>query len=202
MIDFIIIRHGETVENANNICQGQQHGKLSKLGIRQAKLLAVGLKDEPIDVIYSSDLQRTIDTANKILNFHSQLQLQLDPLLRERSLSLWEGKPFPKNWKWEYLPEGAETNEDMLKRAKDFIHKILMKHDGQCVAAITHGGMIRAFKTVIANKTASDYFSWNVSQNTSITRVKLDPNGEHEMVNMNNVDHLGLSTPGTNQSFS
>ncbi len=202
MIKLLIIRHGETIENAGNICQGQQHGCLSELGIQQAKNLASSLKDELIDVLYSSDLQRAIDTANEILTFHSKLELQTDTLLRERSLPLWEGLRFPENWKWEYLPEGSETNEDMMNRARQFISKLLKTQDGKYVAVVTHGGMIRAFRTVIANKPASDYFSWDVSKNTSVSRVELHVDGNHRLLEVNNTDHLDLETPGTAQLFS
>ncbi|WP_053182573.1 histidine phosphatase family protein [Sunxiuqinia dokdonensis] len=202
MIKLMIIRHGETIENAGNICQGQQHGCLSELGIQQARNLASSLKNEEIDVMYSSDLQRAMDTAAEILKFHPMLALKTDPLLRERSLPLWEGKPFPKNWKWEYLPEGSETNEDMMNRASQFIQKLLATTDGKSVAVVTHGGLIRAFRTVIANKPAADYFSWDVSKNTSVSRIELHPNGKHKLVEVNNTDHLDLETPGTAQLFS
>lgn len=202
MIELIIIRHGETTENAGNICQGQQHGCLSELGIQQARNLASSLKDELIDVVFSSDLRRAMDTANEILKFHPTLNLQTDPLLRERSLPLWEGKPFPENWKWEYLPQGSETNEDMMDRASKFIEKLLANHDGRCVVAVTHGGLIRAFRTVIANQPASYYFSWDVSKNTSVSRVELHRDGKHKLVEINNTDHLDLETPGTAQLFS
>jgi len=202
MIQLIIIRHGETIENANNICQGQQHGQLSALGVQQAKNLALGLKDELIDVLYSSDLQRAMDTACEILKFHPELSLQTDPLLRERSLPLWEGKSFPENWKWEYLPDGSETNEDMMCRASRFIQKLLETHDEKCVAVVTHGGLIRAFRTVIANKPASAYFLWEGSKNTSVSRIELHTNGKHRLVEMNNTDHLDCETPGTAQLFS
>ena len=202
MIYLVIIRHGETIENANHICQGQQHGELSALGIRQVKQLSLSLKDEPMDVIYSSDLQRAIDTAQEILNFHPGLSLMTDPLLRERSLAAWEGKPFPENWAWEYIPEGAETNQDMMDRAKLFIEKIMKTHDGKRVVVVTHGGLIRAFRTVFANKPASEYFSWEATKNTSVSRFELHHDKEHQALEMNNTDHLDQLTPGTKQYFS
>ena len=33
---LLIVRHGETVENLQRICQGQSHGTLSEKGIKQA----------------------------------------------------------------------------------------------------------------------------------------------------------------------
>lgn len=202
MIELIIIRHGETIENANNICQGQGPGQLSELGIRQVKQLAEKLQHETFDFVYSSDLQRTIDTTAEILKFHPEMKMITTPLLRERSLKVWEGKPFPENWSWDYLPEGAETNEDMMDRAQAFIELVLAKHNGKRIAAITHGGFIRALWTVVAQKPASEYFTWKGAQNTSVSRVVLHSAGAHEIIEMNNTDHLSVATPGTNQSFS
>jgi broad specificity phosphatase PhoE len=78
----------------------------------------------------------------------------------------------------------------------------LANHEGQRVAVVTHGGLIRALRTVIANKPASDYFSWDVSKNTSVSRIELYLNGKHKLVEVNNTDHLDLETPGTAQLFS
>ena len=61
-----LVRHGETVDNANHIMQGQTQGELNDNGIRQAEELANRLKDEPIDVFVSSDLQRSIHTCELI----------------------------------------------------------------------------------------------------------------------------------------
>jgi broad specificity phosphatase PhoE len=67
---LIIIRHGETNDNANGICQGQNDSPLSENGIAQAKSLALRFKDRKIDAVYSSDLQRAANTALEILKFH------------------------------------------------------------------------------------------------------------------------------------
>lgn len=202
MIHLTIIRHGETIENANHLCQGQQPGTLSELGIRQTKLLGERLKNEPIDVFYSSDLKRTLDTANEILRFHPEMSLLKDPLLRERYLASWEGKPFPDDWHWEYLPEGAETNGDTMERAQQFLDKIVEKHDGERVMAVTHGGLIRAMQTVVAHKPASEYFSWDPIKNTSVSRVEVYADGMFKVLEMNNTAHLDQSTAATKQEFS
>ena len=46
-----LVRHGETVDNANHIMQGQTPGELNEQGIKQAEDLAERLKDEPIDAL-------------------------------------------------------------------------------------------------------------------------------------------------------
>ena len=60
---LLITRHGETEENVNGVIQGHLPGKLSKLGLEQIKKIANRLKDEKIDYIYSSDLDRSSETA-------------------------------------------------------------------------------------------------------------------------------------------
>ncbi|MBW2970484.1 histidine phosphatase family protein, partial [Candidatus Woesearchaeota archaeon] len=51
---LIIVRHGQTIENAKKICQGQSLGTLSEKGIKQAKKIGERLKNEKIDKIYVS----------------------------------------------------------------------------------------------------------------------------------------------------
>lgn len=65
---LIIVHYGESIENKNGICQGQMPGKLSNDGIEQAKRL----KDEKLDVIFSTDLARALDTAKEIAKFQMQ----------------------------------------------------------------------------------------------------------------------------------
>jgi len=60
---LILIRHGETIENKKRIVQGHTHGTLSKNGIKQTRLVAKRLSDLKIDVIFTSDLRRAINTA-------------------------------------------------------------------------------------------------------------------------------------------
>ena len=74
---LIITRHGETIENAKRICQGHLGGNLSKKGKLQAKKLAERLKNEKLDVIYSSDLKRTKDTTKEIKKYHRNIPFGL-----------------------------------------------------------------------------------------------------------------------------
>ncbi len=60
---LIIVRHGQTHENASGIIQGQGTGRLNEIGIEQAKRIGFRLKDEKIDVAYISYLERTKQTA-------------------------------------------------------------------------------------------------------------------------------------------
>ncbi len=73
---LIITRHGETEENRTGIVQGHLPGQLSESGIEQAQKLALRLKGEKIDVIYSSDLDRASDTAKEIAKDHPSVPIR------------------------------------------------------------------------------------------------------------------------------
>ena len=81
MMELILSRHGETLENQQHILQGQLPGTLSPLGIAQAEKLADMLQDEAIDSIVSSDLARSYNTALAVAKRHGLTPYQT-PLWR------------------------------------------------------------------------------------------------------------------------
>jgi len=80
---LILTRHGETIENQKGIMQGHLPGHLSKQGVEQAKKLALRLKHNEIDAIYSSDLKRAADTAKEIARYHKKIPINFVQELRE-----------------------------------------------------------------------------------------------------------------------
>ena len=88
----ILTRHGETKENKKTIVQGHMPGHLSELGKKQAEMVAIRLKDEKIDFIYSSDLKRAADTAKEIAKYHPDIPIEFTKELRERNLGEFQGK--------------------------------------------------------------------------------------------------------------
>lgn len=64
---ILLVRHGETVDNVNKIMQGQTPGRLTLLGMEQARELGRQLRGEHIDVFLSSDLARAVETLRIIM---------------------------------------------------------------------------------------------------------------------------------------
>ena len=83
-IRIYVVRHGETEENRQKIVQGHLDTSLNSEGERQSDLLAKALKDVPFDACYSSDLQRAVQTAKRVLVHHSGVELQTQLAVRER----------------------------------------------------------------------------------------------------------------------
>jgi len=147
---LFLVRHGETVDNANKIMQGQTQGQLNDVGVRQAEELCNSLIDKHFDVFVSSDLKRAIDTA-AILAAPHHLDVVTTPLLRERDWGSFTGRYIPdlKNAEW---PDDVETLEQLLKRAGDFLNFIRTTYQGKTVLAVGHGIVNKAIQAVYYGK--------------------------------------------------
>jgi probable phosphoglycerate mutase len=150
MTTLYLVRHGETVDNANQIMQGQTQGMLNEYGIRQAQEVSEAWKDRQIDVVIASDLKRSIDTARIIAEPHG-LEVITTPLLRERDWGDFTGRFIPdlKNEVW---PENIETLENLLSRAGEFIAYVKETFPGKKVLAVGHGIINKAVQAVYYEK--------------------------------------------------
>ena len=93
MTVIYLIRHAEAEGNLYRRIQGHWNGQVTPRGTRQIDALAERFREIPVDAVYSSDLQRTMDTAGAILKYHD-LTLETTPRLREVCLGCWEGRPW------------------------------------------------------------------------------------------------------------
>ena len=109
MTVLYLVRHGETVDNANRIMQGQTQGELNDKGRSQAREVAEEMAGTHIDAFVSSDLKRAYDTCVAIAGPHG-LGVSTTPLLRERDWGGFTGKYIPdlKDAAW---PDDVETVE-------------------------------------------------------------------------------------------
>ena len=150
MTTLYLVRHGETVDNANQIMQGQTQGELNDNGIKQAQQFSDEWKDEAIDVVVASDLKRSIDTARIIAEPHN-LEVITTPLLRERDWGGFTGRFIP-DLKGEVWPEDIETLENLLSRAGEFIAYVKQTFPGKKVLAVGHGIINKAIQSVYYQK--------------------------------------------------
>lgn len=149
-----LVRHGETVDNANHIMQGQTQGELNEQGIKQAEELAERLKGEPIDAFVSSDLQRSIHTCKLIAAPHGKA-VTTTPLLRERDWGSFTGKYIPNlaNLNDPSLwPDDIESLDALKARAKDFLTWLKEEYPDKKVLAVGHGIINKAIQSVYFDK--------------------------------------------------
>ena len=89
MVQVYLVRHGETLWNAERRLQGQSNSALTEHGEHQAQLVAKRAKELNITHIISSDLGRTQQTAG-IIAEACGLTVVLDPRLRELDMGVLE----------------------------------------------------------------------------------------------------------------
>ncbi|WP_422445233.1 alpha-ribazole phosphatase [Thermoanaerobacterium sp. DL9XJH110] len=185
MSRFFIVRHGETMWNKEFKYQGQSDVPLNDTGRFQARKLSERLKKEKIDVIYSSDLQRAMETAEIIARPHC-LGVQPVKEMRELCFGIWEGLTFneiERKWpdeleKWRRdpfhtKPPGGENLSELLFRTSNFIKKIARNHVDKRILIVTHAGPVRALLASILNLKDDFFWKFKIS-NASLTVIEYD----------------------------
>ena len=130
MTTIFLVRHGETVDNARQIMQGQTQGCLNEQGRAQAEAVAQRMAKESIDVVVSSDLRRAVQTAEIIAQPHG-LSVVTTPLLRERDWGSFTGRYIP-DLRGEVWPDDIESEEQLLLRARSFLLFITPRASDWC----------------------------------------------------------------------
>ena len=158
MTDILLIRHGETAWNAVRRLQGHLDIPLNEEGLRQARALGAALKNEKLDAVISSDLQRARQTAAAI-TVHQNLPLHTDAGLRERCYGDFEGELYSEiqqkypqayaEWKSNdpdvRFPQGkhtAETLREFHQRVISHIVRYAQQFKGGKIALVAHGGVL------------------------------------------------------------
>ena len=150
MTTLLLVRHGETVDNVNQVMQGQTQGQLNDNGIRQAEAVADQMAGCHIDVFVASDLKRSFDTCTIIASRHGK-SVVTTPLLRERDWGGFTGRFIP-DLKGEVWPDDIETLENLLSRAGEFIAYVKQTFPGKKVLAVGHGIINKAIQSVYYQK--------------------------------------------------
>ena len=148
---IFLVRHGETVDNARQIMQGQTQGELNEKGRAQAQTVARRMAAETVDAVVSSDLRRAVQTAEIIAVQHG-LPVLTTPLLRERDWGSFTGRYIP-DLQGETWPDDIESEETLLSRACSFLLYITATYPGKRVVAVGHGITNKAILAVYAGCT-------------------------------------------------
>lgn len=155
MTTLYLVRHGETIDNARQVMQGQLPGELNETGILQAQEVRDRLADIAFDAVVASDLKRAVDTATIIAEPH-QLTVHTTPLLRERDWGSFTGKYIPSLNLKDAWPDDIESLDELLLRARDFLIYMETTYPNQTVLAVGHGIINKAVQAVYYGKAMNE----------------------------------------------
>jgi len=201
--ELIALRHGETEFNADRRMQGHLDVPLSEVGREQARLAAARLAAEPIDKIYSSDLQRAVETAQTIRGSRG-IDLVTDVRLREFHMGTFQGLTVTEARErhgdaWERffihdadfaLPGGQSRNQKQVEIAA-FMEEVVRTEAGRRLLVVTHGGILIGMLRHVLGIPASHYFRVSI-ENTGIQRF-FYRNETWHLISWGEVDHLTVA---------
>jgi probable phosphoglycerate mutase len=206
--EILLLRHGQSASFVEGqpfeLVDGQGNPPLSAHGHEQAQLVALRLRTVPIDAIYVTPLQRTLQTIEP-LAVAIGIEPAIERDLREVHLGEWEGGLYRKmaaerhpafaemnaTQDWGAVP-GAETSTQLRTRVRRAIERIHANHPGQRVIAVSHGGAIGA---VLAEATGARSLAFASADNASISQLIV--HGDRWIVRrFNDANHLNAGMSG------
>jgi broad specificity phosphatase PhoE len=142
MIELIYETHSTSTHNEAGIATGWLDGELSESGRSQAEELGARRRDDGLAVVYTSDLNRAIETAD-IAFAGSDLSRRQDRRLRECSYGELNGRPVAeidalKATRIDDPYPGGESYRQVVERTREFLSDLLGEHDGRRVLVIAH----------------------------------------------------------------
>lgn len=200
-----LIRHGQTDFNKQNIIQGSGiNSNLNETGKKQAHLFHETYQNESYHHIYTSTLNRAIQSVEPFINrgFNHTALKAFD----EINWGIMEGqKSNPQNFqlyqsivqKWQNgdlntAVEKGETPLQMFQRQQEGLSHIMQKEDEEKILICMHGRALRSFLCLLTNTPLNEMEKW---QHHNLCLYELIFNGSHfDVVRANDIQHLEMLT--------
>ncbi|NLZ93052.1 MAG: histidine phosphatase family protein [Firmicutes bacterium] len=197
---ILLARHGQTVANAAGRFQGKLDYPLTEKGYRQAQLLSTLLTYWHPGKIFTSDLQRSRETAMPAAEALG-LKLTVSPLFREYSWGLLEGLTWPeikerypilfsqlqKDLRGTYIP-GQEQLDSFRQRLRKGLALLLAEDNPATVALIGHGRYLNALLVELLNLDFAGPWPFSFAP-AAITIIECNA-GKRRLVCFNDRSHL------------
>ena len=162
MTTVILIRHGESEANREDIFAGHLNVDLMPKGVEQAQKTAQYIVENyTVDKIYASDLKRAYKTG-KTLADKLGMEIIVDKRFREIDAGEWDGIKFNelgdkyaeefRIWRDDIANAkctGGESVEDLRKRVFGAATEVAENNDGKTVVIATHATPIRVMQTYV-----------------------------------------------------
>lgn len=158
-MDVLLIRHGQSVGNAEGRMQGQRDYPLTDAGLQQAHALAAWLGRQALSwqAAYVSPQVRAVQTYEVLQQVLGAMPPQQDPDLRELHAGALEGmaredveREHPGFFERDvtqmgsFAEYGGESYEDVQARVDRVWQRLFAAHRGkqECIAILSHGGFL------------------------------------------------------------
>lgn len=197
---ILLIRHGETGWNREEIFRGRADIPLSERGLQQAEATAQALASLKLCAVVSSPLSRAVETARPIADLHG-LTLIPEPDLIDMDFGEWEGVPraeverrYPDQYAaWasrphQAAPPGGEPLSQVLERSLAALDRWEEQHPKGVLALVTHRVVCKLLACTALGMDESAF--WRVRVDTcSISSLERAPDGNRSLSLLNDTCH-------------
>ena len=203
MTTVIFVRHGQSTANLERIFAGHTNAPLTDLGYQQAENTAKFLSDYPIRAIYSSDLARSMQTAEPTAKLHN-LPIIPDRALREIYAGEWEGRSYDElmekypesyaTWRTDCgraHPEGGESTLELGTRIYREVECLIEAHKDECFAIFTHATPIRLMRAKWEGYPPEELKNVEFCANASVSVVEYNDDGSANVLLCGYDEHQG-----------
>ena len=200
MTTILLLRHAVNDFVQTGKLAGRMEGvHLNDEGRAQAEALGKRLAEAPLQGIYSSPMERTLETAAAIARGHPQLAVQTRPEIIEVEYGDWQGKAISvlqRRKMWAVVQEypsranfpNGETLRGAQARAVNAIEELARRHPAEMIALVCHADLI---KLALAHYLGMhlDVFQRIVISPASISSLQLG-HSRPFILGMNDIAHL------------
>jgi probable phosphoglycerate mutase len=200
MTRFLLIRHAvNDWVSTGKLAGWTPEVHLSEEGKAQAEALGQRLAEVPLAAIYSSPLERTVETAQAIAAHHPKIEMQIEEGIGEVRYGKWQGQKIStlaKKRKWynvQHNPSrvqfpAGETMRGAQARAVDTIERLQSQHPKGMVVVVSHSDVIKMITAHFLGMHL-DLFQRIVISPASITSISLG--STRPMIEtVNDISHL------------
>ncbi|MEO3888902.1 histidine phosphatase family protein [Nonomuraea sp. B5E05] len=164
VVRLIYETHSTTVDNETGIATGWLPGELSALGRAQA--VELGARRRRVDVVYSSDLRRSVQTAE--IAFGDGKEIRLDRRLRECDYGIYNGRPVSEvaalrsrhvDTPW----PGGQSYRQVVAETAAFLRDMMGEWQGRTVLVVAHTANLWALQNLLHGTSLEDLvgrFAW------------------------------------------
>lgn len=181
-LTLYLVRHGEAEHNVRQVLDsivGDESYALTSRGREQISSVAERIaSDGPVNVIISSPMPRTRETAEIIAKKNGTLEVLYDFRLRETDFGQWEGKPIQKFFEKYPTPEtrietdgsdGVESFISQRDRCAEFLADLKEQYPGKRIVLVSHADTLEQLHGLIMGDTVSEAaMGWSPAQGSMI----------------------------------
>lgn len=200
MVTVILIRHGDTDWNQEQVFRGTIDVPLNQTGLAQARAAGQALAEIPIDALYASPLARAFETAQALAEGRG-IAVTTEDGLNDIDFGLWQGmskdeviKEHPdlyRTWLTDPQLVTFPRGENLLKvqkRAMAALERAMDSNPGKTIALVSHRVVTKVMLCGVLGLELSCF--WRVKQDTCALNRFIYDDGSYCLTLLNDTCHL------------